>query len=175
MHSVVIFCSSSNAAPREFNEAAERLVKGLIAKGYGIVSGGTGLWTMGVVSNAAAKGYHKGVLPRFMQRLAYKGLSETVLTDTMAERKEAMREGTVAAIALPGGIGTLDEIIETLVLKKLGQYHGRVIVLNLNGFFDKFLALLDHYVATGMMPPEDKQLLEVIGTEQALLDSFQEI
>ena len=87
----------------------------------------------------------------------------------MALRKEEMRRDTVAAIALPGGIGTLDEIIETHVLRKLERYSGRVIVLNLNGFFEPFLALLDHYVATGMLTPEDRRLVESFDTVEALL------
>ncbi len=174
MKNVVIFCSASYAAPRKFNEKAAMVVEGLCAKGYGIVSGGTGKGTMGWVSDAAVKcgGHHKGVLPRFMNGIEYPGLSETVWTETMSERKEAMREGTVAAIALPGGIGTLDEIIETMVLKKLGRYEGRVIVLNLDGFFNPFLALLDHYVATGMLPAEDRLLIENITSVEELLAGF---
>lgn len=174
MRSVVIFCSASKAAPQEFNKAAAKVVEGLCAKGYGIVSGGTPLGTMGAVSDAAVKcgGHHKGVLPRFMESIAYPGLSETIWTETMSERKEIMREGTDAAIALPGGIGTLDEIIETMVLKKLGRYQGRVIVLNLDGFFEPFLALLDHYVDTGMLPAEDRRLIECFDTVEALLAGF---
>lgn len=174
MKSIVIFCSASSAAPQKFNDAAAKVVEGLCAKAYGIVSGGTPLGTMGAVSDAAVRcgGHHKGVLPRFMENIAYRGLSETVWTETMSERKEAMREGTVAAIALPGGIGTLDEIIETMVLKKMGRYKGRVIVLNLDGFFNPFLALLDHYVATGMLPAEDRLLIENITSVEELLAGF---
>lgn len=174
MEKVVIYCSASNAVPQEFNSCAAAVVEGLCKKGYGIVSGGTFLGTMGVVSDTAAKctGYHKGVLPSFMLNNAYKGLTETVWTGTMSERKEEMRRDTVAAIAFPGGIGTLEELIETLVLKKLAQYHGRVIVLNIHGFFNPLLSLLDHYVATGMMTAEDRQLIEAFDLPETLLKSF---
>ena len=174
MKKIVIYCSASKTVPAGFNERASKVVKGLCGKGYGIVSGGSFRGTMGAVSDAAAEcgGYHKGVIPRFLQGLEYGSLSEIVWTDTMAERKEEMRADTVAALALPGGIGTLDEIIETLVLKKLGRYDGRVIVFNLDGFFNPFLALLDHYVATGMLTPEDRTLIESFDTEEALLQSF---
>ncbi|MBQ4285925.1 MAG: LOG family protein, partial [Bacteroidales bacterium] len=74
--------------------------------------------------------------------------------------------------ALPGGTGTLDELIETQVLKKLGKYDGRVIVLNLDGFYDPFLALLDHYVSTGMLTPADRSLVETFDTIPSLLASF---
>ena len=174
MKSVVIYCSSSSEVPKEFNLSAAKAVKGLCAKGYGIVSGGTVRGTMGVVSNTVAEngGYHKGVLPGFMKGIDYPGLSDIVWTDTMSQRKEEMRKDTVAAIAFPGGIGTLDELIETLVLKKLDQYHGRVILLNINGFFDPLLALLDHYVATGMLPPEDRGLIESYEAAEDLLNTM---
>lgn len=171
---VVIYCSSSSTIPARYNKGAEEVVAGLCRKGYGIVSGGSFRGTMGVVSDTVVRcgGYHKGVLPRFMKQLVYDSLSETVWTETMADRKEEMRRDTIAAIALPGGTGTLDELIETQVLKKLGRYHGRVIVLNLDGFFNPFFALLDHYVASGMLTPEDRNLIESFDSPQDLLASF---
>ena len=174
MKKIVFFCSASDQCPKEYNENAAKVVEALCEKGYGIVSGGTVLGTMGVISNTVAKcgGYHKGVLPSFMQGLDFPGLSEVIWTDTMSERKEEMRRDTVAAVALPGGIGTLDELIETHVLVKLRQYHGRVIVLNLGGFFNPFLALLDHYVATGMLTTKDRQLVESYDTAEALLETL---
>lgn len=174
MKKIVFFCSASDQCPKEYNENAAKVVEALCEKGYGIVSGGTVLGTMGVISNTVAKcgGYHKGVLPSFMQGLDFPGLSEVIWTDTMSERKEEMRKDTIAAVALPGGIGTLDELIETHVLVKLRQYHGRVIVLNLGGFFNPFLALLDHYVATGMLTTKDRQLVESYDTAEALLETL---
>lgn len=176
MEKIVIFCSASRIVPEKFNQCAAALVNGLCGKGYGIVSGGTVLGTMGVVSETAfgCGGYHKGVLPRFMQGLEYKDLSETLWTETMSARKEEMRAGTVAAIALPGGIGTLDELIETHVLKKLHCYDGRVIVLNVYGFFDSFLKLLDHYVETGMLTAADRDLVESFDSVESLLASFKQ-
>ena len=174
MEKIVIYCSASKSVAQEFNNCAAAVVEGLCKKGYGIVSGGTFLGTMGVVSDtvAACGGYHKGVLPEFMVNNAYKGLSGTVWTGTMAERKEEMRRDTVAAIAFPGGIGTLDELIETLVLKKLAKYDGRVILLNIGGFFNPLLDLLDHYVNTGMMTAQDRALIESFYSPEALLESF---
>ena len=115
-------------------------------------------------------GSHIGVLPRFMKGLEYPRLTELVWADTMAERKERMREGTSAVIALPGGIGTLDELIESYVLVKLGRYDGKLLVLNVDGFFDPFKALLDHYVETGMLTPADRALIHFADTAEALAD-----
>jgi hypothetical protein len=88
----------------------------------------------------------------------------------MSERKALMREGTAAAIALPGGIGTLDELIETQVLAKLKRYSGRILVLNLDGFFNPFRDLLDHYVQTGMLTSRDRALVRFADTVTELAD-----
>jgi hypothetical protein len=127
---------------------------------------------MGAVADEMDRlgGCHTGVLPRFMKGLEYPRLTELVWADTMSQRKERMREGTSAVIALPGGIGTLDELIETHVLAKLGRYQGRLFALNLDGFFDPFKALLDHYEATGMLDPRDKALIVFADTPAELAE-----
>ena len=157
----VVFCSASNEIDPKYDEAAREVVRALHAYGWTLVSGGSFRGTMGVIADEMERlgGKHYGVLPKFMAGLEYPRLTGLAWADTMAERKERMREGTSAAIALPGGIGTLDELIETHVLAKLGQYHGKVLVLNVDGFFDPFKALLDHYEATGMLEPGDKRLV----------------
>ena len=80
-----------------------------------------------------------------------------------------MRADTCAAIALPGGIGTMDELIETLVLVKLGRYQGQVIALNLEGYYEPLKALLDHYVKYQMMTPEDRELMQFPNTVEELI------
>ena len=157
----VVFCSASGDIDPKYNEAAREVVRALHLYGWTLVSGGSWRGTMGVVADEMERlgGRHIGVLPRFMKGLEYPRLTELVWADTMAERKERMREGTSAVIALPGGIGTLDELIESHVLVKLGRYGGKLLVLNVDGFFDPFKALLDHYAATGMLDPRDKALI----------------
>ena len=174
MKKIAVFCSSSENINPDYTAAAREVVGGLCRKGYGIVSGGSYRGTMGTVSDAvkAAEGYHKGVLPEFMLTFVYDGLSEVVWTKTMAERKEEMRRDTVAVIALPGGIGTLDELIETHVLKKLKQYNGRIIALNMGGFYEPFKVLLDHYVSERMLTPADRNLIEFYATPEDLLKTF---
>ena len=171
MKTIAIFCSASDTLDGKYTAPARDLVEGLCRKGYGIVSGGSFRGTMGVVSDTvkAEGGYHKGVMPGFMDKFIYDGLSETVWTPTMSVRKEEMRKDTVAAIALPGGIGTLDELIETYVLIKLGQYHGRLLLLNSDGFYEPFRALLDHYVTENMLTVRDRGIIEFFDTPEALL------
>ena len=171
MDKIAVFCSSSNNLDPKYSIAAKQLTEGLCRKGYAVVSGGSFRGTMGVVADTvkACGGYHKGVLPEFMTTLVYDGLDEVVWTPSMALRKEEMRKDTVAAIALPGGIGTLDELIETHVLIKLGQYRGRLILLNTDGFYEPFKALLDHYVVTNMLTRADRALVEFFDTPAELL------
>ena len=146
----VVFCSASYTIDPKYNQAARDVVRAACLLGYGIVSGGTVKGTMKVVCDEALK-YGvpvEGVIPRFMADVVHPGLTKVIWTDTMSERKELMREGTCAAIALPGGIGTMDEFMETATLLKVGKYSGKVLAFNVDGFYDPLKALLDHYVAT---------------------------
>lgn len=167
----VIFCSASYTIDPKYNQAAREIVRAVCLSGYDIVSGGTVKGTMGVVSDEvkACGGYHRGIIPRFMEEVKYPGLEEEIFTDTMSERKEKMREGTCLAIALPGGIGTMDELMETLVLSKLGQYHGRIMALNLDGFYDPLKSLLDHFVRTEMMTKKDEERILFPDTVEELI------
>lgn len=165
---VLFFCSANEDIAPKYNAAARQVVRAAALRSHRIVSGGTTKGTMRIVCEEAlaAGAYTKGVLPRFMKGLEYPGMSETVWTETMSGRKEAMREGADLAVALPGGIGTMDELFETLVLAKLGRYTGRIAVLNIDGFYDPLLSLLDHFVATGMLLPKDRELLIEVHTPE---------
>lgn len=171
---VVIFCASSNTIDPKYNEAARQLVRGLHAKGYGIVSGGGNRGTMGAITDESIRvgGHHVAVLPRFMAGLERKGVSEIVWTETMSQRKDAMRENTVAAIALPGGIGTMDELMETHTLRKLHKYEGDIYALNLDGFYEPLKAMLAQFVATRMTAQEDVDLIAFPETVEQLLENF---
>ena len=171
---VVIFCASSNTIDPKYNEAARALVRGLHAKGYGIVSGGGDRGTMGAITDESIRvgGHHVAVLPRFMAGLERKGVSEVIWTDTMSQRKDTMRENTVAAIALPGGIGTMDELMETHTLRKLHKYEGPIYALNLDGYYEPLKALLAHFAATNMTAQADVDLIAFPETVEQLLENF---
>lgn len=172
--SVVFFCASSSKIDPKYNAAARETVRGLHALGYSVVSGGGKRGTMGAITDESVKvgGKHKAVLPKFMRGFENGEVTEVVWTDTMSERKERMREGTCAAVALPGGIGTLDEMAETHTLRKLGKYSGQLFVLNLDGYYNPYKALLDHYVETEMMEAPDRDLVHFVNTAEELLSYF---
>lgn len=161
MKRLLLYCSASDKIDQIYNDAARATVRAAAAKGYMLVSGGTVKGTMGVICEEAHKCRIpcKGVLPLFMAPLAHPFLTETIWTGTMSERKEAMREGADLVVALPGGIGTMDELFETMVLAKLGRTSCKLAALNINGFYDPLDALLRHMVDTDMLEESDRRLL----------------
>ena len=170
----VFFCSASKNIDPKYNQAARDSVRAACLAGYGIVSGGSFRGTMGAVCDTArdlgAPNY--GVMPEFMRGLEYEGLTELRWAPTMSIRKQMMREGVCLAVALPGGIGTMDELFETMVLAKLGQFHGRIAVLNLDGFYEPLKALLNHFVEKGMLEPKDAALVSFADTPEELAKIF---
>ena len=172
---IAVFCSASYTIDPKYNKVAREFVRAASLRGYGIVSGGTVKGTMGEISEELRDcgGWHLGVIPRFMKQYVYPDLSEVIWTDTMAERKTLLREGTTAVVALPGGIGTLDEVIETYALLHLKQYDGRVFLLNHEGFYEPLRALLQHYVDVNMLSPETFARIEILETPEAILEALE--
>jgi uncharacterized protein (TIGR00730 family) len=169
---IAVFCSASFDIDPKYNKVAREFVRAASLCGYGIVTGGTIKGTMGEVSDElkSCGGYHLGVIPRFMKQYVYPELSEVIWTDTMSERKTFLRKDTCAVVALPGGIGTLDELIETFALIHLKQYDGKIMVLDHKGFYQPLKALLDHYVGCGMLSHETMAKLHFAQTAEELLD-----
>lgn len=172
---IAVFCSASYTIDPKYNKVAREFVRAASLRGYGIVSGGTIKGTMGEISEELRDcgGWHLGVIPRFMKQYVYPELSEVIWTDTMAERKTLLREGTAAVVALPGGIGTLDEVIETYALLHLKQYEGRIFLLNHEGFYEPLRALLQHYVDVNMLSPETFARIEILETPEAILEALE--
>lgn len=172
---IAVFCSASYTIDPKYNKVAREFVRAASLRGYGIVSGGTIKGTMGEISDEIRDcgGWHLGVIPRFMEQYMYPDLSEVIWTDTMAERKTLLREGTAAVVALPGGIGTLDEVIETYALLHLKQYDGRIFLLNHEGFYEPLRALLQHYVDVNMLSQETFARIEILDTPEAILEALE--
>ena len=172
---IAVFCSASFEIDPKYNKVAREFVRAASLCGYGIVSGGTIKGTMGEISDelVAAGSYHRGVIPRFMKEYVYPDLTEVIWTDTMAERKILLREGTTAVVALPGGIGTLDEIMDTFACIHLKQYDGRIFVLNHEGFYEPLRKLLQHYVDEKMLSQQTMDKIGFADTTEQLLEMLQ--
>ncbi len=171
---IAVYCSASFEIDPKFNKVAREFVRAASLRGYGIVSGGTVKGTMGEISDElhACGGYHLGVIPRFMDHYVYPDLSEVIRTDTMAERKALLRKDTCAVVALPGGIGTLDEVIEVLALVHLKQYSGKIFLLNHEGFYEPLRSLLRHYVDMKMMTEETFSKVMFADTPDVILNTL---
>ena len=172
---IAVFCSASFEIDPKYNKVAREFVRAASLCGYGIISGGTVKGTMGEISDELASigGYHKGVIPRFMQQYVYPNLTEVVWTDTMAERKVLLREGTCAVVALPGGIGTLDEIMDTFACSHLKQYDGEIYLLNYEGFYEPLRNLLQHYVDEKMLSQSSMDKVKCADSTEHLLEMLQ--
>ena len=173
---VCVFCGSSSGAESSYVEAAQTVGRTLAEAGHGVVYGGAGRGLMGVVADAALEAGARvvGVLPEqlFLREVAHPGLTELVVVRSMHERKAEMAERADAFLALPGGLGTLDETFEILTWAQLGIHGKPVGLLNVQGYFDGLLAFLDHAVAQRFVRPRDRGLLLVETEVEALLEAF---
>lgn len=143
---IAVYCASSTLIRKNFFDAAEAVGRLLASRGVGIVTGAGNLGLMNTVENAAleAGGRVVGVIPEFMVREGWHhtGLSELIVTADMHERKQTIANITDGCIALPGGCGTLEELLEVITWKQLGLYLNPIVILNLDGYYDALLAQL---------------------------------
>lgn len=163
---VCVYCASSSSAHPEYREAASRLGAALAAHGITIVYGGGSRGSMGALADGALRkgGRVVGILPRFMADLewGHQGLSELKLVEDMRTRKHLMLTGAQAAIALPGGCGTLEELLEAITLKRLGLFLGPIILVDTRGFFRPLLDLLAHAVGEHFMDERHALMWQVV-------------
>ena len=173
---ICVFCGSSPGATPAFGALAEHLGRLLAAHGIGLVYGGASVGLMGRLADAAlgAGGEVIGVIPRALvdMEVAHAGLADLRIVETMHERKALMADLADAFIALPGGIGTLDELTEILTWAQLGLHVKPAGLLNLDGYFDALLAFLDGAVRARFLQPAHRAMLLVDGDPQRLLAAF---
>lgn len=177
MKRIAIFCASGKGKQPVFLAEAAKVGRFLAKKGVGIVYGGTHTGLMGALANAALAegGEVTGVFPGFMKkkRMVHTGLTEQIWVETLAARKQKMAGLADGFIAMPGGIGTLDELFEMLAAAQLGLHQKPVGILNLHGYFDKLAEFAQtmhenaflrakHYNLMNFAP-EIEQLLEKMG------------
>lgn len=163
MRRICVFCGSNAGARSEYAEAARALAAVLVERKLGIVYGGGNVGLMGVLADAAlgCGGEVIGVIPRKLvdKEVAHRGVTELRIVETMHERKALMNDLSDAFIALPGGFGTLDEFFEVLTWSQLG-FHGKpCALLNVAGYYDRMLAMLDHAVAERFLRPAHRELV----------------
>ena len=168
--------SSTKIAPVYF-AAAEELGRLLALRGINLVNGAGSIGLMAATSNAVLSngGTVTGVIPRFMveQGWHHTGLTRLVETDTMHERKQLMAQLADAVIALPGGCGTLEELLEIITWKQLGLYLNPIVILNIDGFFNPLIEMLEQAIDQQFMRPEHAALWCVASTPAEALELIQ--
>ncbi len=173
---VCVFCGSSAGESLIYRQEAERLADAMLARRIGLVYGGGCVGLMGLLADAVLKGggHVVGVIPDALvaREVAHLGLPDLRVVSSMHERKALMASLADAFIALPGGFGTFEELFEALTWTQLGLHSKRCGLLNVGGFYDPLLALLDRSVAAGFLKPTNRQLLDAATDPEALLDAL---
>ncbi len=169
---ICVFCGSYSGGHPEYAVAAEHIGVGLAQRGVTLVYGGGKVGLMGTVAKAAmsAGGKVIGVMPQALvdKELAYTEATELHVVQSMHERKALMAELSDAFITLPGGFGTMDELFEIITWAQLGFHRKPVCLLNVRGYFDPLLALVDHMVQEAFIKPEHSSVF-LVGTQPAEL------
>jgi len=173
---ICVYCASSERVAEEYLQAAYRLGSILAEHSVQIVFGGGRLGLMGKLAEGALANRGKiiGILPRFMQDLewGHPNLTELQLVDDMRERKRRLLLDSDAVVALPGGCGTLEELLEAITLKRLGLYFNPVIIVNIASFFDPLLAMLDRTIKQGFMAPQHADMWVAVPNPEDVLPAI---
>lgn len=165
MNRICVYCGSSPGKHAAYREAAAELAQVLAQQGIGLVYGGGSVGIMGSIADAMVDAGAEviGVIPRALdeKEVSHGGVSELVVVDSMHERKALMAELSDGFIALPGGLGTIEELFEVLTWTQLGFHHKPCGLLNVQGYFDQLVAFLDHTVEQAFVKPVHRDILLV--------------
>jgi uncharacterized protein (TIGR00730 family) len=176
--SVSVFCASSNKVDEVYFDAARKLGLELVHHGIAANYGGGAMGLMGVLADTMiqAGGSIRGIIPRFMvdQGWHHPALEDLIIVEDMHERKKKLAESVDAFIALPGGVGTLEELLEMMTHKQLGQVLAPIIILNINHFFDPFLDLLDKMVTERFMRKIHRDIWQVIEEPEEVVPAIEQ-
>jgi uncharacterized protein (TIGR00730 family) len=165
---ICVFASSSSRIDKVYSDAATELGSLLAGSGMNIIFGGGGIGLMGKLADAALEkgGSVTGVIPAFMKAegWGHSEVTDMIVTADMGERKKRMFDKADAVVALPGGVGTLEELTEAITLKQLGLYKGPIIILNISDFYKLLIDFLDQLIKGNFLRLEHKDIWQVVST-----------
>jgi uncharacterized protein (TIGR00730 family) len=165
---ICVYCGANPGSDSAFAVVAAELGRGIAKAGHGLVYGGGRVGLMGILADAAldAGGRVTGFIPRALadREVAHLGLTELSVTDSMHDRKAGMVGRSDGFVAMPGGFGTLDEVLEVLTWNQIGSIAKPVAFLNVNGFFDDLFAFFDVAVRAGLLMPMHRSMAQVADT-----------
>ena len=173
---VCVYCASSTQSHQEYLDAAYELGRILAGAEATIVYGGGSVGSMGALAEGALSesGHVIGVIPRFMMELewGHPGLGEMLVVNDLHDRKRELLSGVDAVIALPGGSGTLDELIEAISLKRLGTFVKPIVIVNVRGFFDPCIEMLNRCIDERFMDPRHRAMWQVVESPDQVLEAI---
>lgn len=176
---VALYCGSRSGNNPIYKEKAIALAQGIADHGFGLVYGGASIGLMGEVANTVVQhgGEAVGVIPEFMldYEIAHNNLTELHVVRSMHERKAMMAERASAFVALPGGLGTFEEILEIATWGQLNQHQKPMMLYNVNGFYDALIAQLDHAVQEGFLPPQHRAKLIVCNSSKQIFSALKNL
>jgi len=176
MKNICVFCGSSPGADPEFLQTAGKLGEEIASRGLGLVYGASNLGLMGEVAKSALEGGSQviGIMPKvFEGRVQHPDLTKLIITDTMHQRKAKMFELSDGFIALPGGFGTFEEILEMLTWSQIGYSSKPCGFLNVNGYYDELIKFFDKSVEMRFVRQEYRDAIIVETSPQKILEKFE--
>lgn len=174
---VCVYCASSDKVDAKYFEATVKIAKALVKNNTTIVYGGGARGLMGQLADTVINenGRIIGIMPRFMKEVEFhhKDVNEFIFTADMHERKKQFMVGVDALIALPGGCGTFEELMEAITLKRLGIFTKPILILNLDGYYDPMLQMLDNAIENDFMRKEHRDIWTVFENPENVIEAIQ--
>lgn len=173
---ICVYCASSAQVHTKYFEATERLARTFVREGVEVVYGGGAIGLMGKLADVVLEegGKIKGIMPQFMNEVewAHKGVSDFEFTNSMHERKARFLEGIDGVVALAGGTGTLEELLEAISLKRLGQFTKPIVILNTDGFYEPLRHMLQRCVEEHFMDERHLALWQFVNEPEDVMNSI---
>jgi len=171
-----VYCASSALVNQTYFDATKRLAASLVQGQVSVVYGGGGIGLMGALADTIIElgGSIKGIMPQFMNdvKWAHRLVQDFEFTQTLHERKAKFLENIDGLVALPGGSGTLEELLEAITLKRLGLFTKPIVILNTNGFYNPLREMLDRCISEKFMDRRHSQMWEFVDQPEQVLDAI---
>lgn len=173
---VAVYAASSEKVAQIYFSATQELANILVQNNIRVVYGGGSVGLMGCLADTviAEKGYIKGIIPEFMRKVEWQhnGLNDLEIVADMHERKSEFLRKTDAVIALPGGCGTLEELLEVITWKRLGVFLGPIVIINTDGFYDPLIEMLKKCIREKFMNEQHESIWSIIESPSQIMDAF---
>jgi len=174
---ICVYCASSSKVDKAYFDATQKLAEEFTRRGITLVYGGGSMGLMGCMADNVLKnkGTVEGILPRFMDKVewGHKGLTKLTLVKDMHERKKLLIKDVDAVVALAGGCGTLEELMEVITLKRLGKFTKPIIILNTNGFYDHLELLLNKMIKEHFMRAEHGEIWQFVSQPEEIIPAIE--